>query len=169
MSETPEWVLLISFWLHMLATVVWIGGLAAGALFVMPVARRNLTSAMYAEFITKFNRKLNPIGWMSAALLVATGLVQMGGNANYEGFLSISNDWARAMLIKHLLFAGMIAASAYLTWGIAPKLERLAIAKLHAPQPEEEARLRRIETRLLHTNLLLGLLVLVLTAMARIA
>ena len=26
----PQWALLLSFWLHMLATVAWLGGLAAG-------------------------------------------------------------------------------------------------------------------------------------------
>ena len=34
----PTWVLALSFWLHMVATVVWIGGLALMALVVWPGA-----------------------------------------------------------------------------------------------------------------------------------
>jgi len=169
LTETPQWVLLFSFWLHMLATVVWIGGLASAALFVLPAARKLLPVDDYARFVTKFNQKLNPLGWLSAGVLVATGLVQMGANPSYEGFLNFGNDWAQAMLIKHLLFGGMILVSGYLTWGLAPALERLAIAQLRSPNPEEEMRLRQVESRLLYLNLLLGILVLVLTAMARIA
>lgn len=153
----------------MLATVVWIGGLAGAALIVMPAARRMLPGDEYADLLTKYNQKLNPLGWMSAAVLTATGLVQMGANLNYEGFLAFTNDWAGAMLAKHLLFGGMLLVSGWLTWGITPALERLAIAKLRAPQAEEEARLRGVEARLMRLNFVLGVLVLALTAMARIA
>lgn len=153
----------------MLATVIWIGGLAVAALFVLPAARRLMSAEDFASFTSKYNQRLNPIGWLSAAILTTTGLVQMGANPNYEGFLAFNNSWAEAMLVKHLLFGGMILVSGYLTWGIAPAMERLALLRVKRPQPEEEARLRRRETQLLQLNLALGVLVLVLTALARIA
>jgi uncharacterized membrane protein len=36
----PAWALSISYWLHMLATVVWLGGLAAAGLIVHPLVAR---------------------------------------------------------------------------------------------------------------------------------
>lgn len=166
---TPEWVLLISFWLHMLATVVWIGGLAALALMVLPVARGSLQPEAFSDFLRKLNRKLDPIGWMSLGLLTATGLVQMSANANYGGLLDFGNPWSRAILIKHILFFGMIAISAYLTWGLTPAIQRAAIQRARGKQSESEQDLDRRVIRLLHLNLTLGIFVLVLTALARIS
>lgn len=167
--QTPLWALLLSFWLHMLTTVIWIGGLAALALFVLPVARRSLEPAAFSDFLRKINQKLDPIGWMSLGILTATGLVQMGANPNYEGLIAISNDWSRAILVKHLLFFGMIAVSGYLTWGLNPFIERAAIERARGHDPGNEKTLERRVIRLLNLNLVLAILVLVLTALARIS
>lgn len=46
-DSPPAWALALSFWLHLLATVAWIGGLAAIALLVLPSARRSLGPAKH--------------------------------------------------------------------------------------------------------------------------
>jgi uncharacterized membrane protein len=109
----PYWALSLAFWLHMLATVVWIGGLVAVVVLVLPAAQKTLQLDDYATFLGNLQRRLDPLAWLSLAVLLATGLFQMSANPNYEGFLSISNRWAASMLIKHILFIGMIAISAY--------------------------------------------------------
>ena len=167
--STPAWALLLSFWLHMLATVVWIGALAALALLVYPVARRLLPADNYAILLRNLNRRLNPLGWFCLALLIVTGLVQMGANPNYEGLLAVDNAWARAILIKHVTFGGMIAVSAYQTWGVAPALARAALLRAGGREPEGEAALMHRETQLTRLNLALGVIVLALTALARTA
>lgn len=165
----PSWALLISFWLHMLATVAWLGGLAALALFVFPSMRRTLKPKDYAVWADALNRKLDPIGWFSLGLLIFTGLLQMDGNSNYDGFLSLSNPWAVAICLKHIVFFGMIAVSAVLTWGVTPALSRAALSRAQGKADgQEQAILRRFQA-LIVLNLLLGLLVLVFTAMARVA
>lgn len=166
----PAWALLISFWLHMLATVAWLGGLAALALFVFPSMRRTLTVKQFASWANALNRRLDPIGWFSLGLLTFTGLLQMDGNPNYEGLLSISNPWAVAICLKHVVFLGMIGVSAVLTWSVAPALGRAALQQARGKTsgvPVEQT-LRRFQS-LIVLNLLLGLLVLAFTAMARIA
>ena len=40
-ETTPYWALSLAFWLHMLATVAWIGGLVAVAILVLPGAKKN--------------------------------------------------------------------------------------------------------------------------------
>ena len=106
----------------MLATVVWIGSLAALSILVLPATRKALDAHAYAALIETIQRRLDPLGWLCLVLLVATGLVQMSANPNYRGFLAITNRWAVAILIKHIVFAGMTAVSAYLTWGLLPAL-----------------------------------------------
>lgn len=167
--ETPTWALWLAYWLHMLATVVWIGGLAALAIFVLPAARRTLEPHAYAAFLAGLQQRFDPLGWFSLAILAGTGMFQMSASPSYQGLLAIENRWAAAILIKHLLFFAMAGLSAYLTWGVLPKIRRLALRRSDpslAHQPEAQ-RLAAQETRLLQLNLLLGILVLALTAIAR--
>lgn len=172
MENTPYWALSIIYWLHMLATVVWIGGLAALSLFVLPAARQALDPAPYAAFLAAMQRRLDPLGWFCLALLAVTGMFQMSASPYYQGFLAIDNTWAAAILVKHILFVGMAVISAYLTWGLLPALRRLALRRAKAPESasgEDMQRLQQRETQLLRLNLILGVLVLLLTAFARAA
>lgn len=153
----------------MLATVVWLGGLAALALFVLPSMRRALNARQFAAWVSALNRRLDPIGWFSLGILTFSGLLQMDSNPNYSGFLDLSNSWALAICLKHIVFTGMIAVSAYLTWGVTPALRRAALLRARGKTSrQEQLWLRRFQS-LVALNLALGLLVLVFTAMARIA
>ena len=165
---TPLWALSIAYWLHMLATVLWIGGLAALGLIVLPAARKTLDAPAYADFLMGLQKRLDPLGWFSVIVLLASGMLQMSSSPHYEGFLSIGNLWAGAILIKHLLFGVMLLVSGYLTWGLMPALQRAALlrAKGKASPAETEA-LQKREILLLRINLILGVLVLLLTAIAR--
>lgn len=162
----PSWALSIAYWLHMLATVVWIGGLATLAILVIPLAQRALDDQAFVKFLNELQRRMDPIGWFCLVLLVASGLFQMSASSNYEGFLSISNRWAAAILIKHIVFIAMVGISAYLTWGMLPQLRRNAIRLNEGPGSEK---LQRQNTRLLRLNLIFAILILALTAIARVS
>jgi uncharacterized membrane protein len=168
-KTTPYWALSLAFWLHLLATVAWIGGLVALVILVLPAARKSLEPETYARFLEQLQRRLDPLGWLSLAVLLATGLFQMSANPNYAGFLSISNRWAASMLLKHILFIGMIGVSAYLTWGILPALRRIALMRVKGMDAQAAEKLLNRETQLLRINLVLGVLILGLTALARAA
>ncbi len=166
-ESIPYWALSLAYWLHMLATVVWIGGLVALVVLVLPVASRILDSDRYAIFLEQIQRRLDPLGWLSLAVLLATGLFQLSSSPNYEGFLSISSRWAVVILIKHIMFFGMIAVSAYLTWGVLPSLRRVAMKRAKGIGTEEAERFQKRETLLLRVNLILGIVILGLTSLAR--
>ncbi|HEX7976395.1 MAG TPA: hypothetical protein VF498_18435, partial [Anaerolineales bacterium] len=87
----------------------------------------------------------------------------------YKGFLEINNRWAVAILLKHIVFVGMIGVSAYLTWGVLPGLRRAALRQSHGQVAPEADKLQRQEARLLRLNLILGVLILALTALARVS
>lgn len=179
MSPPPLLALSLTYWLHMLATVVWLGGLAALSILVLPSARGTLETGAYSRLLEGIQRRLDPLGWLCLAVLVGTGLFQMSANPNYQGLLAINNRWAVAILTKHVLFFAMTASSAYLTWGILPALRRAALRQARHQtegiQPSASAagaelqRLQRREALLLRLNLLLGVVILALTALARAA
>lgn len=161
----PPWALTISYGLHMLATVLWIGGLAAVVLLIHPAAQKLPTSEQNT-LLEMAQRRLDPLGWFCLALLTGTGLMQMSANPQYEGFLAVTNSWAVAILLKHLIFFGMAGVSAYLTWFSLPDLHRAALRQA-AGKTIDLTTLHKRNLLFLRLNLVLGIIVVVLTAMAR--
>ncbi len=167
MTPPSIWALSLAYWLHMLATVAWIGGLVSLSLLVLPAARQSLDDQAYAGLIGKLRRRLDLLGWACLIALVATGMFQMSANPNYQGFLAFDNRWAVAILIKHLVFLVMIGVSAFMTWGVMPRLQRAALLASRGQEAPEARRWQQQEKLLLWLNLILGVLVLGLTALAR--
>ena len=169
MLETPPtWAIALVFWLHLLATVTWLGGLAAIAILVLPAAKRVLKPADQLAFIERIQRRLEPLAWFSLAILVATGLFQLSINPHYDGFLSTSGQWSLAILTKHTLVIFMIVISAIQTWEVLPAIRRglMRIEKGKADEAEVK-RLQKRETLLLRLNIALSILILAATAFAR--
>jgi uncharacterized membrane protein len=161
-------VLALSYWLHMIATIVWVGGLAMMALVAWPGARKVLgPGPQLSALISDWRRRFNPLAWLSLAILTVTGLTQMSANDNYEGFLAISNRWAAAILAKHIAIGAMVLIGAYMNWSLQPALARLALLEARGQSPAEAEALRLHELNLTRLNLACGVLVLALTAVAR--
>lgn len=169
MLETPPtWAIAFVFWLHMLATVTWLGGLAAIAILVLPTAKRVLKPADQLAFLEGIQKRLEPLAWFSLATLVATGLFQLSINPHYDGFLSTTGQWSLAILTKHIMVVLMIVVSAIQTWEVLPAIRRglLRIEKGQASE-EEVKRLQKQEILLLRLNIGLSILILAATAFAR--
>lgn len=163
--------LALAYWLHMLATVAWIGALVTLAVLVLPAAQNLLDGQSFSALIGQIRRRLQPLSWFSLLLLTGTGMFQMSAHPAYEGFLAITNSWAVAILAKHLVIGLMVAANIYMTWGVLPALQRSALLRAAGKltDPGELERLQRREHTLLRWNLVLSLLVLACTAWARAA
>lgn len=166
---TPIWALTFAYWMHMLATVIWIGGLAILSILIIPAARKSLQEQAYAALLERIQRRLDPLAWFSMLVLLGSGMLQMSANPNYEGFLTIGTTWSLAILAKHLLFGVMVVISGYLTWGVLPALRRSALQRGRGLESLNSAKLQSREASLLRVNLILGILVLALTALARSA
>ncbi len=152
----------------MVATIVWLGGLFLMGLVVWPGAHLTLGGGPeLRRLIRALQRRLNPLAWFSLAVLTATGLVQLTANKNYNGLLNITNTWTLAILLKHLFVMAMFAVGAYQQMALTPALERGAARQAAGRDFPEAARLYRRELALIRLNLALGLLVLLLTAVAR--
>lgn len=169
MQDLPNWGLALAYWLHMLATVTWLGGLATLAILVIPNARKMLNADEYARFLEKMQSRLQQVGWFSLAVLTGTGMFQMSAHPSYEGFLAIENSWSVAILAKHAVVALMVVVSAYNTWGLTPALRRLALMRTAGKDLRADAikRLQKQEDLLLILNGGLSVVVLLLTAVAR--
>lgn len=93
----------ISYWLHSLATVVFIGHYVLLALIYLPALSQN---SLALSAISKRSRQ-----WMYASLLIfaITGIYLTFVDPNYLGIGNFNNLWAILMLVKHILILGMVA------------------------------------------------------------
>jgi uncharacterized membrane protein len=161
-------ILALSYFLHLIATVVWIGGLVTLVILVWPETRRLLSDspALYS-LLSRLRKRFFPLTNLSLAVLIVTGLVQMSASPHYDGLMRFDNEWSRAILLKHIAIAGMVVCGFALQLWVAPALERASLlAERSKGDPAEWARLRRAEVRLTWINVGLGVLVLGFTAWA---
>jgi len=167
MGTPPSWALALTFWLHLLATVTWVGSLAGVSFLVLPAMKRSLDAETQLVFIEALQKRLEPIAWFSMSLLLATGLFQMSVNPHYDGFLSTSTQWSLAILTKHILGIVMVVVSAIQTWEVIPAIRRAIVRSKKTRNVDELDSLRRREVLLLRMNFGLSMLILLATAFAR--
>jgi len=169
MTPPPVWAIALTYWLHMLATVTWVGCLAAISLLILPAMQRTFDSERQLVFIEAMQKRLEPIAWFSISLLVLTGLFQMSVNPHYDGFLSISTQWSLAILAKHVLGIIMIVVSAIQTWEVIPAIRRAILLSKKTNNLADIESLRKREINLIRINLGLSVLILAATAIARVS
>ena len=168
MTIPSAWILAILYWLHMLATVTWIGSLAAINLLVLPASTRTLKLVDQLSFIAAVQKRLEPLAWFCMGLLLVTGLFQLSTSPHYDGFLNTSTQWSLAILIKHGLAIVMVVVSAIQTWEVLPSIHRTLMKKEKASE-DELAKLQKKELIILRLNLLISALILAATAYARVS
>lgn len=115
---------ILSVWLHILAASLWIGGMAFLVLVMVPVLRQSTLGQQAAIFVHQTGVRFRAVGWVALGLLFVTGWYNMsqrglawhqvlrGGEANLVG---------RALAIKLILFALVLAVSAYHDFRIGPR------------------------------------------------
>jgi uncharacterized membrane protein len=92
------------------------------------------------------------------AVFIISGLAMLSRNVNYAGILSIGNLWTQVILIKHAVVAILVVSTVY-----------MMTAANRMPQPGDDAGFAlwaERHTDLAELNLLLGVVVLALTAVA---
>jgi uncharacterized membrane protein len=168
MEAPSTWTLAVIYWLHMLATVVWIGSLAAINILVLPASHRTLKLVDQLSLISALQKRLEPLAWFCMGILLVTGLFQLSTSPHYDGFLSLSTQWSFAILVKHGFAVLMVVVSAIQTWEVLPAIHRTLMRKELAKE-NELAALQKKELLLLRINLTLSALILGATALARVS
>ena len=159
-------LLAVSLFFHLMATVIWIGGLMVITALVVPAARRALGDGSI-ELLRRLRTRFTPISNLCLVVLFVTGMFQMSADSNYDGLLQFNNSWSVAMLLKHVATIGMVVFALVLQYGVVPALERATLLLERGKgDAAETARLRRREDALMWANIALAVVVLACTAYA---
>ncbi|MGB8781090.1 MAG: CopD family protein [Candidatus Bathyarchaeia archaeon] len=145
--------------LHLLATVVWVGGMATNILVTLPSTREVLEPAVFGRFIGAIMKRFRLIAYVSIITLLVCGVLLTLVNENFVGG-PFDNAWSQLILAKHLFVAALVLLTVYSFEVLAPK-----VAKLAAKGPSPELlKTQKLQLRLASTGFVLGLVILMLIA-----
>ena len=110
-------------WLHLLAAIIWIGGVVFQVLVVFPTLARAAPGAERARFALSLEARFRVLVWPVIGLVLFTGLVNLM-NIWYATMMtagSIAPTFIPVLSIKVSLVVGMIVLQAVLQFLVQPR------------------------------------------------
>lgn len=149
---------LLNVTVHILAALLWLGGMFFLAAVGGPVLRGVEPPALRARLFEALGARFRTVGWITIAVLIATGI----GNLHFRGLLSGAvlgapefweSGFGRALAWKLVSVTAMIVVSALHDFVLGPRASRLD------PGSPDALRARRRASWLARANALLGIIV----------
>jgi putative copper resistance protein D len=152
---------------HVLAAMLWLGGMLFLGVVGAPVLRRLESPALRQQLFQELGLRARTVGWWSIAVLVGTGLVNLWyrGWLRWDGVLGEPSFWrtgtGRALALKLVAVAVMVLVSAIHDFWLGPMAGRAI------PGSPGALVLRRRAALLARANAIIG--VVVVAAAVRLA
>lgn len=109
-------------WLHLLATGIWVGGIFAVALVLIPAFKSSAAFSL-SPFLDTLDR-FSPFAYASVIVLVLTG--GFNGKVHVPSWTAFFDAvYGRALIVKILLVGLMIIISAFTVGIVRPRLRRM--------------------------------------------
>lgn len=148
----------VTVFVHVLSAVVWLGGMF-GLAVLAPVLRRAGDPAARQALFQQVGRRFRTVGWACIALLLVTGLAQLGfrgwwGMDVWGSATFWSTDSGRALAWKLGAVAAMLAIQGVHDFRHGPRAGTLD------PRSEEARAMRRRAALLARLNAALGIVVI---------
>ncbi len=155
-------ILQIAFdFIHLMATIAWIGGMFFNFLVVMPTVGKVLDPATTGQFMKALFKRVRVVVYASLLLLFITGIPMKIASEYYVGIINFDTTWETIGFIKHV-FVGLLALMAIYNFEIlAPKVGKLAI---DGPSPTLIA-LKKRQMMFGMISFLFGIIIILLSAM----
>lgn len=152
-------LLVVSVTIHLLAMAVWVGGMLAFVLVLLPVLRDPELAPQRSLFLERAALRVRWIGWTCLALLAATGLFQVEALFGFRAAATAPGSIFQVLRLKMALFAALVGFQGMHDFWIGPRATHLALADPGSP---EARRWRLRASRLGRLPLVLTLVLVVL-------
>ncbi len=113
--------------LHMIATVIWIGGMMINFMVIRPVAAKKLDPSSYASFNIAMTKRFRILVYISIVILGVTGIPMKIVSEHYAGIISFEHAWGIVSFIKHLLYGLLVFLAVFNFEFASPALSKAAI------------------------------------------
>lgn len=163
-------IYLISVYTHILAAMIWIGGMLFLTLIALPVMRALEAPGRAGRLIRLMGRRFRDVGWVCIGLLIVSGFTNLWYRGiRWDSLLSgqfWSTTWGQLLAVKLAVVLAMLINSAWHDFVLGPRATQLMEAQANPGMPPAEVqRLRRQTAWLARLNLLLGLVAIALAVM----
>lgn len=154
-------VLILSHFLHLLATTLWIGGILMILYVTLPSAQATLTPAsMTGKLMGEITKRFTLLANISIAALAGTGIAIYWSDDKFTTLVDFKNSWNIVIMLKIICFSLMAIIHLYRNL----VLNRKIIQSSATGNEPETAKLKRHSLNLVKTNCALGLVILALAA-----
>jgi putative copper export protein len=145
----------VFMWLHLTATIIWLGGITFILLVAIPSARQVLRGEA-GGLMGEVTKRFTPMANLSILFLLLSGIFLMAIDGNISGEV-LKGGHGTAMLLKLLLFLLMAGVHFFRGKVLAPRIAR-------TQSDGEKSRLQKLSLNLVWLNFGSGLVVLLLSA-----
>jgi uncharacterized membrane protein len=147
----------LSTWLHVLATIVWIGYYVFTSLIFLPVFVRRMKANDLRDLLEQLSARLRPFFGGALLIFLVTGTHLMLINEKYLGLGSFfGNSWGTLIVIKHVLVLPFLVLAVF--------SERAYLSQISDQKPQALKQFRWA----VNINAVLGLVILLLTSIAQV-
>ena len=155
-------ILQIAFdFLHLMATIAWIGGMFFNFLVVMPTVGKVLDPATAGKFLKSMFSRVRVVVYVSLLVLFVTGIPMKIASEHYVAIINFDTSWETVGFIKHV-FVGLLALMAIYNFEILmPKVGKLA---MQGPSPMLIS-LKKRQMKFGAISFLFGIIIIFLSAM----
>jgi len=157
------WLVSLSHLLHVLGTVIWIGGILMILCVILPSAKAALESApLVGKIMKEVAQRFTPLANISILILLGTGIIIFYFDKNFTSIFDFDKTWHIVIYLKLLLVAIMIIVHFYRGLILNPKIVKLSVQV----NDTQTAKLKKFSLDLVKTNFALGIMVLILAAVS---
>ncbi len=142
-------------WVHLMATVAWIGGMFTNMLVYLPAIGKVLDPPTTGKLMGAVMKRFRLLVYISMALFLLTGMLR-----GLSSEIPAAGLWATIFYIKIGVFILMVFLAIYAFEILAPKVAKIAA---NGPSPEL-LRIQKSQMSMAMIGFILGIIILVLTA-----
>jgi putative copper export protein len=107
---------------HLLSSMVWVGGTVA-LVFVGVPAIRNLEGEARATAMRTLGRRWRPLGWSAMGIAIVSGLWLTDLHGGFDSG-AYSTDFDRTLMLKSVLVVLLVAGALFHDYVLGPRLQR---------------------------------------------
>lgn len=113
-------------WLHIMATITWIGGMFMNFIILRPVVAKTLDPATAGKFMQTLMKRFKIVIYSSIVVLGVTGIPLKIINDSYISIINFENNWEIVSFVKHLFYGILVLLAVYSFEFLAPKVAKIA-------------------------------------------
>jgi len=147
-------------WIHLMATVAWIGGMFTNVLIYIPSIGKTLEPMLAGKLMAAVMKRFRILVYISMTVFLISGIMMGSLHLDSGSLVSSKNLMVVVLIFKVPLYILMVILAILAFEVIAPRVARIAA---DGPSPRLQ-RAQRSQKILAMTGFLLGMLVLALSA-----